>query len=95
MIARFLGYHPPFLLFLGIQVIQVLIVFFGFTPGSAGLAEIITLWLVSPIISKKDLLIFTLAWRFLSSYTGGILGTWVVLSELRRPRQYKHHKSSK
>ena len=90
LLARALGYRPPFAAFFAVQVLQVLIVYFGFTPGSSGIAEITTAAMMSPFIPARSLAIYTLLWRILITYLGVGLGAWTLFRELRRPARGRH-----
>jgi uncharacterized protein (TIRG00374 family) len=86
-----------YIIFLGLQVrpnfwqvvmLQMVIIFFLYftpTPGASFVAETSTAALMSLIAPQHVLLLFTVLWRFFTTYFGVILGSVVVAKAIGRP----------
>ncbi|MBK6933014.1 MAG: flippase-like domain-containing protein [Saprospirales bacterium] len=82
VIARAIGQDVPFALFFGLQVVQLLVVYFAPTPGASGVAEVSSVWLMEQLMPQQMLLVYTVLWRFSSTLLGAICGAVVLLKEL-------------
>ena len=82
VIARAMGQHVPFDIFIGLQIIQLLLIYFAPTPGASGLAELSAVWLMGKLMPASLLLIFALLWRFATTILAAIIGGFVLMKEL-------------
>jgi len=86
VIARALGQDVPFGLFIGLQIIQLFLIYFAPTPGASGIAEISSVWLLGRTMDANTLLVYALAWRFATTVLGAFIGAGVLIRELREKR---------
>ena len=86
VVAMSLGYHPPLVPFLALQVIQSLVVYFGITPGATGVAEVSSVVLMGLLLPQHILGVYTLVWRLIYTYVGAAFGAAVVFRELAPKR---------
>ena len=86
VVAMSLGYHPPLVPFLALQVIQSLVVYFGITPGATGVAEVSSVVLMGLLLPQHVLGVYTLVWRLIYTYVGAAFGAAVVFRELAPQR---------
>lgn len=82
VVARALGQSVPFDLFFGLQIVQLLIIYFAPTPGASGVAEVSAVWLMSKLMPVEILLVYAILWRFSTTIFGAIIGGFVLLKEL-------------
>jgi uncharacterized protein (TIRG00374 family) len=87
VIARAMGQEVAFEVFIGLQVIQLLLIYFAPTPGASGLAEVSAVWLMGKIMPGEVLLIYALLWRLSTTILGAIFGGVVLLNEFRENRK--------
>jgi len=89
VLIRGLGYDVPTLTILAIQSVVTFIMYFTPTPGAVGFAESGYVLLFSQVISKNDITLLTICWRFLTIYVGVLLGILIAYRELSsvRPRR--------
>jgi len=81
VILRGLNIRHDFLNVFLIQFVLSFISYFSPTPGASGIAEFSNYWMMSSIdIDKSMLGIYTLIWRFFTSFFGVTIGGFVVLS---------------
>ncbi len=72
------------------QFILLFIAYFGPTPGASGIAEFSNYWMMSSLnIDSKILGIYTLVWRFYTSFIGVIVGGIITLTLLRQRKREK------
>ncbi|MCB0543750.1 MAG: flippase-like domain-containing protein [Saprospiraceae bacterium] len=83
VVARAMGQEVPFEIFIGLQVIQLLLIYFAPTPGASGIAELSSVWLMGKLMPESTLLIYALLWRLTSTILGAIFGSVVLLYEFR------------
>jgi len=83
VIARTLGQEVPFGIFIGLQVIQLFMIYYAPTPGASGVAELSSVWLMSKVLPPQMLLIYALLWRFVTTMVGAIIGGVVLLREIK------------
>jgi uncharacterized protein (TIRG00374 family) len=74
VLIQALGYEIPFLSILAVQVVVTFFMYFAPTPGATGIAEGGYGLLFSQLVDHQDILALTLAWRFLTIYSGMFLG---------------------
>lgn len=84
LIAVSLEGKIPFLPFMSLQIIQLVILYFTPTPGGSGLAELSSVWLIGYLLSANSIILFTVLWRFFTTILGAIIGGFVLLLDLRR-----------
>jgi uncharacterized protein (TIRG00374 family) len=67
------------------QFILLFIAYFGPTPGASGIAEFSNYWVLSSLNVQSDVLgIYTVLWRFFTSFIGVGVGGLIVLSLITR-----------
>ncbi len=70
------------------QFILLFIAYFSPTPGASGIAEFSNYWMMSSLNIDSNMLgIYTLIWRFYTSFIGVIIGGIITLTLLK---QRKH-----
>ncbi len=82
VVARAMGQQVPFDLFFGLQIIQLLVIYFAPTPGASGVAEVSAAWLMGKLIPAELLLLYVVLWRFSTTVFGAVIGGFVLLKEL-------------
>jgi len=83
VIARMLGQNVPFGIFLGLQIVQLLVIYFAPTPGASGVAELSSVWLMGKLMPESLLLIYTVLWRLATTMIGAAIGGAVLLLDVR------------
>jgi hypothetical protein len=84
VIARALGQHMPFGIFIGLQIIQLFLIYYAPTPGASGVAELSSVWLMGKLMPESLLLIYAVLWRFVTTMLGALVGGGVLLLDVRR-----------
>jgi uncharacterized protein (TIRG00374 family) len=84
VIVRALGQTVPYDVFLGLQCIQLGLIYFAPTPGASGVAEMSSIWLMTTVLPNELLVVYTVLWRFLTTVLGAIIGGGVLLLDMRR-----------
>lgn len=88
VVLKGLGLEAMFRQVILIQVLITLITYFGPSPGSSGIAELVSAALMAKIVPRSLLPIYTVLWRFLTTYFGVAVGGVVLLNYLgRTPRR--------
>lgn len=87
VVARAMGQDVPFDLFFGLQIVQLLVIYFAPTPGASGVAEVSAAWLMGKLIPAELMLIYVVLWRFSTTIFGAIIGGFVLLRELGEDRK--------
>ncbi len=82
VVVRALGQSVPFDLFFGLQIVQLLMIYFAPTPGASGLAEVSASWLMGKLIPAELLVVYVILWRFSTTIIGAVIGGFVLLKEL-------------
>jgi uncharacterized protein (TIRG00374 family) len=68
------------------QFILFFIAYFGPTPGSSGIAEFSTFWVLSSLRIRPEVLgVYVVMWRFLTSFVAVAVGGIITLNLIRRP----------
>ncbi len=67
-----------------IQTLQFFLLYFSPTPGSAGAAEVSSMFLMSKLVPLYQLPVFVILWRFFVTYVGVALGGWITIQDLNR-----------
>jgi uncharacterized protein (TIRG00374 family) len=83
VIALALGQNVPFGIFLGLQIVQLLIIYFAPTPGASGVAELSSVWLMGKLMPESLLLIYAVLWRLATTISGAAIGGLVLLFDVR------------
>ncbi len=83
VIALALRQDVELMTFVGLQILHFFLIYFAPTPGASGIAEVSSVWLMENVLQPEILLIYTVAWRFFTTYLGALAGSWVVLLETR------------
>ncbi|MDZ7361329.1 MAG: flippase-like domain-containing protein [candidate division KSB1 bacterium] len=83
VIARSLGQDVPFGIFLGLQIVQLLLIYFAPTPGASGVAELSSVWLMGKLLPEPLLLIYAVLWRFATTIIGAAIGGLVLIFDVR------------
>jgi uncharacterized protein (TIRG00374 family) len=69
------------------QFILFFIAYFGPTPGASGIAEFSTFWVLSSLNVRSDILgVYTVMWRFFTSFIAVALGGLIILTLIREHR---------
>jgi uncharacterized protein (TIRG00374 family) len=84
VVARTLGQNVPLGIFIGIQIIQLFLIYAAPTPGASGVAELSCVWLLATTMPAEVLLVYAVLWRFTTTVLGAMIGGAVLLHELRR-----------
>lgn len=87
VVARGMGQSVPFTLFFGLQIVQLLLIYFAPTPGASGVAELSAVWLMSKLMPVEILLVYAVIWRLSTTIIGAFLGGFVLLKELGSEEQ--------
>jgi glycosyltransferase 2 family protein len=82
VIARALGQDVPIGIFIGLQIVQLFLIYFAPTPGASGVAELSSIWLLGSLMSPGVLLIYAIAWRIATTVLGAFIGAGVLLADL-------------
>jgi uncharacterized protein (TIRG00374 family) len=82
IIARALHQLVPFWTFIGLQIINLFIIYFAPTPGASGIAELSSTWLMERVMSSEILVYFALLWRFFLTFLGAFIGGIILLTDL-------------
>ena len=70
--------------FIGLQLLQHIVLYFAPTPGASGVAEASTGLLMSRVLLVEVTVLWVVGWRLLTTFLGTILGVFVLLGEARR-----------
>jgi hypothetical protein len=84
VIVRALGHPVPYDVFLGLQCVQLGLIYFAPTPGASGVAEMSSIWLMATVLPKELLVVYTLLWRFFTTVLGAIIGGCILLFDMRK-----------
>jgi len=82
-IARALGQNVPFGIFIGLQIVQLLLIYFAPTPGASGVAELSAVWLMEKLMPESLLIIYVVLWRLAITIIGAIIGGIVLLLDVQ------------
>ncbi len=81
---RALGIVPNFVDILLLQTFITFLLYFAPTPGSSGLAELLSAAVMKIYVQPPELPTYILIWRFINSYATVIVGSLVFWQWLRR-----------
>jgi uncharacterized protein (TIRG00374 family) len=84
LIVRALGQQVPFGIFIGLQIIQLLLIYYAPTPGASGVAELSSVWLMGKLMPESLLLVYTVFWRFVTTIIGAVFGGMILVLDVRR-----------
>ncbi len=83
VIARAIGQPVPFDVFIGLQVVQLLLIYFAPTPGASGVAELSSVWLMGKLMPESMLLVYAIIWRFTTTILAAMIGGVILIGEVR------------
>jgi len=75
---------PVDLSFIGLQLLQHIVLYFSPTPGASGVAEASTGLLMNRVLLAEVTVLWVVGWRLLTTFFGTILGAIVLFAEARR-----------
>lgn len=75
---------PVDLSFIGLQLLQHIVLYFSPTPGASGVAEASTGLLMNRVLLAEVTVLWVVGWRLLTTFFGTILGAFVLFAEARR-----------
>jgi uncharacterized protein (TIRG00374 family) len=84
LVIRGLGIQANFWEVIYLQLILILVFYFAPTPGSSGVAEVSTAFIMGQIIPKAQTGVFVILWRFFTLFVGMLAGGYVLLRYLLR-----------
>ena len=84
LVIRGLGLQADFWQVIYLQLILILVFYFAPTPGSSGVAEVSTAFVMGQIIPKGQTGVFVILWRFFTLFAGMLAGGYVLLRYLLR-----------
>jgi len=70
--------------FIGLQLLQNVVMYFAPTPGASGVAEASSGLLLSRVLAVEVTVLWVVGWRLLTTFLGTILGAFVLFGEARR-----------
>jgi uncharacterized protein (TIRG00374 family) len=70
--------------FIGLQLLQNVVLYFAPTPGASGLAEASSGVLLNHVLDAQVTVLWVVGWRMLTTFCGTILGVFVLIAEGRR-----------
>ena len=70
--------------FIGLQLLQHIVLYFAPTPGASGVAEASTALLLNRVLLAEMTVLWVVGWRLLTTFFGTILGAFVLFGEARR-----------
>ncbi|MBD3277597.1 MAG: flippase-like domain-containing protein [Candidatus Aegiribacteria sp.] len=79
-----LGASGDFVTVICIQALVLFISYYSISPGASGIAEVSIAALMSTVMSRNSIMMFTLLQRFFILYLPVILGAFVVGNEIRK-----------
>jgi glycosyltransferase 2 family protein len=81
---RTLGLHTNFVDILLLQTFITFLLYFAPTPGSSGLAELLSAAVMQIYVQPPELPTYTLVWRFINSYATVIVGSLLFWHWIKR-----------
>src|SRR5213079_3650041 len=81
---RTLGLHTNFVDILLLQTFITFLLYFAPTPGSSGLAELLSAAVMQIYVQPSELPTYTLVWRFINSYATVIVGSLLFWHWIKR-----------
>jgi len=81
---RTLGLHTNFVDILLLQTFITFLLYFAPTPGSSGLAELLSAAVMQIYVHPAELPTYTLVWRFINSYATVIVGSLLFWHWIKR-----------
>ena len=91
VIALSLHQSVPFRTFIGLQILQLFLIYFAPTPGASGVAELSSTWLLGGLLARDTLVFFAVTWRFFTTMLGAMLGGYVLIRDLKRWEKETSH----
>lgn len=90
VILRGMNLNPPFLEVVSFQILIIFLIYFCPTPGASFFAETGTASLMSLIVAPHLVPIFSILWRFFTTYFGVILGGLILMRTIGIAGQPAH-----
>lgn len=78
-----LGQSVPIGIFIGLQIIQMMLLYFAPTPGASGLAELSSVWLMGKLVPESLLVVYSVLQRLVTTVLAAVIGGIVLIQELR------------
>ena len=82
VIVQGMGFDPPYVKVLYIQMLLILIFYFAPSPGASGVAEISAATLMGVLIPKSSHAVFVVLWRTFTLYIGMVIGGSIFMKYL-------------
>lgn len=79
MVLKGMGLNPSFFQVVSVQILLIFLIYFCPTPGASFLAETSTAALMSLIIPNHLVSVFSILWRFFTTYIGVIVGGIILM----------------
>ncbi len=89
IVLKGMGLNPDFFEVISIQILLIFLIYFCPTPGASFLAETSTAALMSLIIPSHLVSVFSVLWRFFTTYFGVIIGGIVLMRTIGSPQNKK------
>lgn len=86
IVLRGMGLDPGFIDVISVQVLLIFLIYFAPTPGASLLAETSAAALMSLLIAEHQVPIFSVLWRFFTTYFGVIVGGIILMRAIGTPR---------
>lgn len=79
IVLKGMGLNPNFFQVVSVQILLIFLIYFCPTPGASFLAETSTAALMSLIIPNHLVFVFSVLWRFFSTYFGVVVGGIILM----------------
>lgn len=84
VILTAMGQHVEPDVFIGIQIIQLLLLYFAPTPGASGLAELSSVWLMGSLLPESLLVMYAVLQRLFTTVLAALIGGIVLIQEVKK-----------
>lgn len=85
VVLKGMGLNPDFFQVVSIQILLIFLIYFCPTPGASFLAEMSTAALMSLLIPTHLVSVFSVLWRFFTTYFGVIIGGVILMRVIGAP----------
>lgn len=82
IVLKGMGLQPDFFQVISIQILLIFLIYFCPTPGASFLAETTTAALMSLLIPQHLVSVFSVLWRFFTTYFGVIVGGIILMRSI-------------
>jgi len=82
VVLKGMGIEADFFQVVSVQILLIFLIYFCPTPGASFLAETSTAALMSLIIPKHLVSVFSILWRFFTTYFGVIVGGFILMKAI-------------